>query len=109
MLSEGGDNLSGGQIQRIALARALLQHSELILVDEATSSLDVEITRAIMNRILDLDCTVVVVTHDVFGDYMDRFDQIIYLEDGSIKEQGDFKHLKELEGRFAKLYDGLVL
>lgn len=78
-------------------------------MDEATSSLDVEITRAIMNRILDLDCTVVVVTHDVFGDYMDRFDQIIYLEDGSIKEQGDFKHLKELEGRFAKLYDGLVL
>lgn len=109
MLTEGGENLSGGQIQRIALARALLQHSELILVDEATSSLDVKITGAIMNRILDLDCTVVVVTHDVFGDYMDRFDEIIYLENGTIKEQGDFRHLKELEGRFAKLYDGLVL
>lgn len=83
-LSENGRNLSGGQIQRIALARALLRRSEVILVDEATSSLDTATTSEIMAQLLSLPATVLVITHDSFGEYMHDFDSVLTVRDGEV-------------------------
>ena len=106
-LTENGRNLSGGQMQRIAAARAILRDSDLILVDEATSSLDVTTTCEVMENLLDLEGTVVVITHDIFGDYMRKFDRICYLENGEIQEQGSFDALLDRDGGFARLYRNL--
>lgn len=91
-------------MQRIAVARELLHKCDLILVDEATSSLDVATTCEVMENLLSLDCTVLVITHDIFGDYMKGFDQIYYLEDGQIREQGSFDSLIGQNGGFATLH-----
>ncbi len=104
ILHENGRNLSGGQVQRIAIARAVLHKCGLLLADEITSNLDVITTDGIMKNLLKLDCAVVVITHDIFGEYMSGFDRIYYLEDGQIKEQGDLDMLLGLHGRFYELY-----
>lgn len=105
MLSEEGKNLSGGQSQRIAIARALLRQCDLMIVDEATSSLDTRTTQEIMESLLRLDCTVLIITHDIFGNYMRRFDTICYMEAGQIRERGSFDELIEQNGGFTKLYE----
>lgn len=92
-LREGGANISGGQQKRIAIARAIIRDCEVIFADEVTSSLDIETTNAIVNTLLNLPCSVVVVTHDVFESYMDRFDRIIYLDNGGIVENGTYDEL----------------
>ncbi|MCD8379331.1 MAG: ABC transporter ATP-binding protein/permease [Lachnospiraceae bacterium] len=104
VLTENGRNLSGGQAQRVAIARALIRGCGLLLVDEATSSLDVETTDQIMRNLVGLDCAVIVITHDIFGDYMKDFDRIVYLENGEVSEAGNFTELLELNGGFAQLY-----
>ncbi|MCD8326632.1 MAG: ABC transporter ATP-binding protein/permease [Lachnospiraceae bacterium] len=104
MLTENGRNLSGGQAQRVAIARALIRGCGLLLVDEATSSLDVETTDQIMRNLVNLDCAVLVITHDIFGDYMKDFDRIVYLENGEVSEEGTFGELLEQNGGFAQLY-----
>lgn len=105
VLCEEGRNLSGGQGQRIAIARALLCPCDLMIVDEATSSLDARTTREIMEGLLRLRCAVLVITHDIFGDYMRRFDTICYMEDGQLREQGRFEALLARGAGFAKLYE----
>ena len=107
LLIENGRNLSGGQMQRIAIARAILRKSNVILVDEATSSLDVATTCEVMENLLELDCTVVVITHNIFGEFMQKFDDIYYLSDGEVQEEGDFISLLERCGRFAEMYKNL--
>lgn len=104
VLAENGRNLSGGQAQRIAMARAILRRCDLMLVDEATSSLDVATTCEVMDNLLDLDCTVIMITHDIFGEYMKRFDRIYYLEQGRVKEKGIFDGLMKENGGFYCLY-----
>lgn len=104
MLLENGRNLSGGQAQRISIARAILRKCELLLVDEATSSLDVKTTDEIMNNLLSLDCAMLLITHDIFGEYMKKFDRILYLENGVISEAGEFDQLIKTEGKFNQLY-----
>lgn len=104
-LREEGKNLSGGQSQRISIARALLQPCDLMLVDEATSGLDTRTTQEIMESLLDLPCAMLVITHDIFGDYMRRFDTICYMEDGQIRERGAFDALMAQNAGFACLYE----
>lgn len=104
-LREEGKNLSGGQSQRISIARALLQPCDLMLVDEATSGLDTRTTQEIMESLLDLPCAMLVITHDIFGDYMRRFDTICYMEDGQIRERGTFDALMARSAGFARLYE----
>ena len=103
-LSESGRNLSGGQAQRIAIARALLRKCDVMLVDEATASLDAATTSEVIENLLALDCAVILITHDIFGDYMKKFDMVYYLEEGQIKEQGGFEELLERGGSFSQLY-----
>ena len=87
VLLENGKNLSGGQAQRIALARALLRHCQYLVADEATASLDVKTTHEVMEHLLETDCTMIIITHDILGSYMQKFDCIYYIDQGEIKEQ----------------------
>ena len=105
LLSEGGGNLSGGQIQRIAIARAIIRKSSLIIVDEATSNLDPVITAEVMNDFLDMPGTVIIVTHDIFGKYMDRFDKVIYIKDGQISAAGKFQEMLNTNTEFTTFYE----
>lgn len=108
ILSEEGKNLSGGQSQRISIARALLRQCDVMIVDEATSSLDTKTTQEIMERLLRLHCSVLVITHDIFGDYMRRFDTIYYMEAGQIRERGKFDDLINQNMGFTKLYEKML-
>lgn len=82
------------------MARAILRKCDLMLVDESTSSLDVVTTCEVMDHLLDLDCTVIMITHDIFGEYMKHFDRICYLEQGRVKENGTFDGLMKENGGF---------
>lgn len=84
MISENGKNLSGGQKQKIALARALLHDRPIVIFDEATSSTD-EYSEQQINSLLHtkfIDKTVIVVTHRT--NILNEMDQIVELEDGRI-------------------------
>lgn len=78
-----GTALSTGQIQRLALARTLLTGAEFLILDEATSHLDPETEERVFDRLLDLDKTLVVITHRL--DLAQRLERIVFLEDGQIK------------------------
>ena len=102
---ENGSALSGGERQRIAIARCLLKGTDILLVDEATSSLDNETAQYISNSILDLQgMTRIVVTHRLDANLLVRFDNILMLNNGILCEQGDFKELMEKRGHFYALF-----
>lgn len=105
MVGEGGSTLSGGEKQRISIARALLKDSQVILLDEATSSLDPENEVLIQQAISALveDKTVIVIAHRLQS--VSNADQIVVLDDGRIAEQGDHNTLLEKNGIYAKLWN----
>ncbi len=102
-LAEGGGNISGGQKKRIAVARALIRDCDMLLIDEMTSSLDIETTDEMVKLVLSLPCTVIMITHDIFDSYMDEFSTIYYIENGRIAESGTYQSLLEQNGNFAKM------
>ncbi|CAM8673849.1 heme ABC transporter ATP-binding protein/permease CydC [Leclercia sp. M-A074-M] len=99
-LGEGGRQLSGGELRRLAIARALLHNAPLMLLDEPTEGLDATTER----QILDLlkkemqDKTVLMVTHRLRG--LADFDQIIVMDNGQIIEQGNHAELLAKQGRY---------
>lgn len=98
----GDDNtFSGGQIQRIAIARTLVQNPVVLLFDEATSSLDNQTQANIMKNLSRLKTTKIVVAHRLST--IQNADRIIVLEEGRVTESGDYKTLVEQKGTFAKL------
>ncbi|MEM0991750.1 MAG: ABC transporter ATP-binding protein [Bacteroidota bacterium] len=103
-VGEGGSKLSGGQKQRISIARALLKDAPIILLDEATASLDPEneiyIQRAI--QALVKDKTVIVIAHKLST--IQQADQILVLKDGTIAERGKHQELLNENGLYAKLW-----
>ncbi|MCR5328245.1 MAG: ABC transporter ATP-binding protein/permease [Saccharofermentans sp.] len=105
VVGEGGSTLSGGEKQRISIARALLKDSPVILLDEATSSLDPENEVLIQQAISALveDKTVIVIAHRLQS--VSNADQIVVLDDGHIAEQGDHNSLLAQEGIYAKLWN----
>ena len=105
MVGEGGSTLSGGEKQRISIARALLKDAPVILLDEATSSLDPENEVLIQQAISALveDKTVIVIAHRLQS--VSNADQIVVLDDGRITEQGDHDTLLEKGGIYAKLWN----
>ena len=88
LIGERGQRLSGGQRQRLAIARALLKNSPILILDEATSSLDAESELLVQDALakLMLNRTAFVVAHRLST--VRRADQIIVLEDGRVKETG---------------------
>lgn len=103
IVGDRGVRLSGGQRQRIALARAILRDPEILILDEATSSLDSHSEKLIQHAIeaIASKTTVVVVAHRLST--VINADRIYVLENGNIAEQGDFAHLCNLKGKYYEL------
>ncbi len=104
MVGEGGSTLSGGEKQRISIARALLKDAPMILLDEATSSLDPENEVLIQQAISALveNKTVIVIAHRLQS--VCNADQIVVLKDGEVYEAGDHEGLLKMNGLYAKLW-----
>ncbi|MDD6482224.1 MAG: ABC transporter ATP-binding protein/permease [Lachnospiraceae bacterium] len=103
-IQEKGSNFSGGQCQRLAIARALLHDTPMYIFDEATSNIDVESEELIMKVIHELaeKKTVILISHRLAN--VMKADQIYLLQDGQIEEQGNHESLMEREGVYHKLY-----
>lgn len=105
-VGERGVQLSGGQKQKIAIARCLYNKSELIVFDEATSSLDGASENEIMKniRLISKNTTVILIAHRLST--LKNCDVIYFLENGTIQESGTYKSLSETNSRFKLMLDG---
>ena len=105
LCGENGSGLSGGEKQRISIARSLLKKSQVLLVDEATAALDAQTAFQVSNAILDLNgLTRIVVTHSLDENLLKRYDCVLTLKNGSITESGSFDELMEKKGYFYSLF-----
>ena len=103
---ENGSNLSGGEKQRISIARALIKNAELLFMDEATSALDSETSSNVMHSVLDIEnLSKIVITHKLEEKILRRFDEIIVLKNGKVYENGSFDELINKNGLFRSLYE----
>ena len=101
MISEGSGGVSGGQRQRLMIARAIAPKPKILMFDEATSALD-NLTQKKVSQSLDqLKCTRIVIAHRLST--IKQCDRIIYLEKGKIVEDGTYEELLEKNGKFADL------
>ena len=103
-LGEKGIRMSGGERQRVALARLFFDDSKIIILDEATSAIDNIIEREVMNNIINLlnDKTIIIIAHRL--ETIKNVDNIYVLYDGMIKENGTYEELINKNGYFNKLY-----
>lgn len=106
LCGENGSNLSGGEGQRLSIARALIRKTPILLLDEATSSLDNKVTTEIENSILEIqDLTVLVVTHKLNKSMLKKYNRILFMKNGVIVEDGSFDNLMDRKGEFYKLVE----
>lgn len=103
--SEGGRSLSGGEKQRIAIARAILRDSPVLLMDEITAALDRITAKKIVGNLFAMeDKTIVFVTHKMETEFLRKADCIICMNQGRIIETGIWSELMDQKGYFYKLY-----
>lgn len=104
-IHEGASNISGGERQRIGIARALLQKHPVLILDEATASLDPKTEREVITNIITTckDTTMLYITHKY--SLLNLFDEIIVMNEGSIIEHGSFASLVDKGGLFKDLFD----
>ena len=105
LCGENGKDLSGGEKQRISIARSLLKKSKVLLADEATSALDADTAFKVTDDILNLSGILrIVITHSLDEILLKRYDEILVLKDGKIEEKGGFDELMAKKGYFYALY-----
>lgn len=105
IVREQGNNFSAGQRQRLAIARAILRDTAILILDEPTANLDVEAEAEVMHALNTLieGRTVLTISHRLST--LGNVDEILVLRDGQIVERGSFKQLKRLNGLFAHLLE----
>ncbi|MCR4956486.1 MAG: ABC transporter ATP-binding protein/permease [Lachnospiraceae bacterium] len=105
VVGENGNKLSGGERQRISVARAILRKSNIVLLDEATSSLDIEnellVKKAVLN-LLTLGKTVVMIAHTL--PIIQCADRILVIKDGKVVESGNHEELIRENGKYASMW-----
>lgn len=105
LCGENGSGLSGGEKQRISVARSLLKKSSVLLADEVTAALDAQTAHRVSSDILDLQgITRIVVTHTLEESLLRRYDKIFVLRSGRIEEAGSFADLMANKGYFYALF-----
>lgn len=105
LCGENGSRLSGGEKQRISIARSLLKKSSVLLADEVTAALDAQTAHRVSSDILDLQgITRIVVTHTLEESLLRRYDKIFVLRGGRIEEAGSFADLMANKGYFYALF-----
>lgn len=104
-LTNNGENLSGGEREKIAIARALVRGKKWLLIDEATASMDNDTLMQIENMLMKLkDVACISITHRYNEDILKLYDEIIVLQRGKVVEKGTFEQLMKRNGVFVKLY-----
>jgi len=103
LISEGSGGISGGQRQRLMIARAIAPRPKVLMFDEATSALDNITQKTVSDSLEKLKCTRIVIAHRLST--IRACDRIIYLEKGKIVEDGNYDELIALGGKFAELVE----
>ena len=105
LCGENGNGLSGGEKQRISIARSLLKKSSVLLADEVTAALDAQTAHQVSEDILDLtDMTRIVITHTLEEALLRRYDGILVIKNGTVEEFGRFDELMANKGYFYALF-----
>lgn len=103
MIQSGEEGFSGGECQRISLARMFYQDADVFVLDEPTSALDVKTEKSIQNIVDKIsDKTIVVVTHRL--SFVENFDRIFVVDNGKIVEEGTHQQLLDQQGVYASMY-----
>ena len=103
LVTEGGQNFSGGERQRVEIARAIVGDPSILILDEATSALDTEVEAEIMTRLLRRGCTLLLVSHRLSA--IRHCDEILVIEAGRIVQRGTFAKLSAADGPFLRLLE----
>ncbi|GAA0180606.1 ABC transporter ATP-binding protein [Clostridium sediminicola] len=104
IIGERGIGLSGGQKQRISIARALIREASILILDDATSALDMETEYDLLSNLnkRDKKVTTFIIAHRISA--VKNADQIVFLEDGKIVERGNHNELLDLKGKYYEVY-----